>query len=243
MLQNILLLRRSRSSRWVSVNCTLHWTAAFLFVRSHGAISLAITPKMSKIAVGQVCATTSKWQSLLNAARCAGWASTDCSMLFLPECFGFLGSNSQQTLQAAEPKTTVDKRNPSHVTEALVRMVRDCAAAATDHSPIEDTINSAIDLSDEEDLGLSLLDGLRTIAAASSLWISAGSMHVAVEDEPRVYNTHIIVDPTGLIRAEYRKVHLFDVCIPGKVDLSESKTTKAGTELVVCPDTPIGNTF
>ena len=87
-----------------------------------------------------------------------------------------------------------------------------------------------LELSEGDDHNLSLLDGIRTIAVASNLWISAGSIHVAVaatEDEPpRVYNTHVIVDATGAVRAEYRKIHLFDVCIPGKVDLRESKTTK-----------------
>ena len=95
------------------------------------------------------------------------------------------------------------------------------------------------------------------IAQTSNLWISAGSIHILCADDDddndfdsnnrantsaqHVYNTHIILDNTGTIRSEYRKIHLFDVCIPEKnVDLRESKTTRPGTELIVCPDTPIG---
>lgn len=165
-------------------------------------------------------------------------------MLFLPECFGFLGSSSEQTLQASEKTGTT--RNPAQVTEVLIQMVvRESAATETNRKPMEDrSPRPLLELSEGDDHNLSLLDGIRTIAVASNLWISAGSIHVAVaatEDEPpRVYNTHVIVDATGAVRAEYRKIHLFDVCIPGKVDLRESKTTKAGTELVVCPDSPIG---
>ena len=117
--------------------------------------------------------------------------------------------------------------------------------------PIFDTL----DINDE--WKLSLIDGLRVIAQTSNLWISAGSIHILCADDDddndfdsnnrantsaqHVYNTHIILDNTGTIRSEYRKIHLFDVCIPEKnVDLRESKTTRPGTELIVCPDTPIG---
>jgi hypothetical protein len=98
---------------------------------------------------------------------------------------------------------------------------------------------------------VSLIDALRTIAVASNMWISSGGMHVIATTSKddgcghdngsgKVYNTHIILDNTGAIRAEYRKIHLFDVSIPGRFDLQESKTTRAGTQLVVCPDSPIG---
>jgi predicted amidohydrolase len=94
---------------------------------------------------------------------------------------------------------------------------------------------------------VSLLDGLKKIAKKSSLWLSAGGMHVsgappASDDEesrPRVYNTHVVLDNDGEVRCTYRKIHLFDVSIPGKVNLRESSTTAPGTELQVC-DSPAG---
>jgi len=52
------------------------------------------------IAVGQLRTTSNKFANLLDAAKCAGWAKRDgCSMLFLPECFGFLGESSEETLK------------------------------------------------------------------------------------------------------------------------------------------------
>lgn len=196
--------------------------------------------------MAQLCSTSSKRSNLLNVAKCAGWATTTtqerpCRMLFLPECFGFLGSSSEETLLAAEPASRERRKNPALFTEALIQMVRDSALTNINQSPSSNELSTMPESSERDEHNLSLLDGLRTIAVASQLWISAGGMHMAVPDDPsRVYNTHVIVDPTGTIRAEYRKIHLFDVCIPGKVDLRESKTTKAGTELVVCPDSPIG---
>jgi predicted amidohydrolase len=87
--------------------------------------------------------------------------------------------------------------------------------------------------------------GLRTIAVESGLWISGGGIHFGgappdpVTGNPRVYNTHVIINEKGILRCLYRKIHLFDVSIPDKVDLRESKTTAGGTELVTC-DSPIG---
>lgn len=58
-------------------------------------------------------------------------------------------------------------------------------------------------------------------------------------DLQRVYNTHVIIDNTGDVKCLYRKIHLFDVSIPGKFTLKESNTTGPGTELVTC-DSPLG---
>jgi predicted amidohydrolase len=97
----------------------------------------------------------------------------------------------------------------------------------------------------------SIIEELRYIACESKLWISGGGVHTKADTPPpssdgvddtgreKVYNTHVIIDDEGRLRASYRKIHLFDVEIPGKVSLRESDTTLAGTRLVVC-DSPIG---
>ena len=48
----------------------------------------------------------------------------------------------------------------------------------------------------------------------------------------RIANTSCLVDPTGSLRAVYRKVHLFDVSL-GAATFHESATVTAGTELCV----------
>jgi predicted amidohydrolase len=52
-------------------------------------------------------------------------------------------------------------------------------------------------------------------------------------DDRRSYNTAVVVDPRGQLVARYRKVHLFDVDIPGRATLRESEATAPGDELVV----------
>jgi predicted amidohydrolase len=168
----------------------------------------------------------------VDVAKCAGLArEKGASMLFLPECFGFMGESSLQTLEQAEPPIMGDQsENEGTVQEQLCCAVR---------YPHENTFA-------EETENVSLLDGLKVIARTSGMWISAGGMHesgASPDDDngglPRVYNTHVIVDSDGKVQTLYRKSHLFDVSIPNKVNLRESATTAPGTKLVVC-DSPVG---
>jgi len=67
-------------------------------------------------------------------------------------------------------------------------------------------------------------------AVDGGIWLVAGSF---VEDlgDGRLANTSCLVAPTGELAAAYRKVHLFDVTVPG-AELQESATFTAGTDLV-----------
>ena len=47
------------------------------------------------------------------------------------------------------------------------------------------------------------------------------------------------VDPTGAIIAKHRKVHLFDIDVPGKITFKESDTLTAGDSPTTF-DTPFG---
>jgi predicted amidohydrolase len=71
----------------------------------------------------------------------------------------------------------------------------------------------------------------REQAARRGLWLVAGSFIEQVDAEHRA-NTSVVVSPAGEIVATYRKVHLFDVDVPGAV-FRESAVFGAGDELVV----------
>jgi deaminated glutathione amidase len=72
-------------------------------------------------------------------------------------------------------------------------------------------------------------------AAARELgiWVHAGSFHEAGPDADRTYNTSLIFNPGGELAAIYRKIHLYDVEIPGRVSYHESRSVAPGTEPVV----------
>ncbi|MED5371699.1 MAG: carbon-nitrogen hydrolase family protein [Myxococcota bacterium] len=48
-------------------------------------------------------------------------------------------------------------------------------------------------------------------------------------------NTSLLFSPSGALQAHYRKLHLFDVDVPGGVRFSESRTTTPGDRIVSAP--------
>ncbi|XP_038893375.1 deaminated glutathione amidase, chloroplastic/cytosolic [Benincasa hispida] len=78
-----------------------------------------------------------------------------------------------------------------------------------------------------------------SLARESSIWLSLGGFQEKGPDDQHFYNTHVIVDDTGTIRSSYRKIHLFDVDVPGGRVYKESSYTKAGEDIVAV-DSPIG---
>ncbi len=65
------------------------------------------------------------------------------------------------------------------------------------------------------------------------IWVHAGSFHEVGPDESRTYNTTLLFDPAGERVAVYRKIHLYDVEIAGRVSYQESRSVAPGSETVV----------
>lgn len=71
------------------------------------------------------------------------------------------------------------------------------------------------------------------LASELKLWIVAGSFLESGAPGRRAYNTSLLFNPIGTIVAVYRKIHLYDVDIPGKVSARESAYAAPGDEIVV----------
>ena len=65
------------------------------------------------------------------------------------------------------------------------------------------------------------------------IWVHAGSFHEAGPDDSRTYNTSLVFDPSGSLTATYRKIHLYDVEIAGRVSYQESRSVAPGEQTVV----------
>jgi deaminated glutathione amidase len=76
-------------------------------------------------------------------------------------------------------------------------------------------------------------EAMAALARELGMFLAMGSILERVPDEPRRYNTSCLLDPDGTLVARYRKVHLFDVDIPGRVAVRESDTRIAGDGAVV----------
>jgi predicted amidohydrolase len=66
-----------------------------------------------------------------------------------------------------------------------------------------------------------------------------GSVPERIPGDARIFNTSVLLGPDGRRLAFYRKIHLFDIDLPGLKHLKESKAVRAGQEVVVA-DAPFG---
>ena len=82
---------------------------------------------------------------------------------------------------------------------------------------------------------------LKTMAQRFQITILGGGFPVPV-DSDKVYNTALLIDPSGQELARYEKVHLFDVNLPDGNTYRESNTVMAGTRIPpVYPSKHLGN--
>jgi predicted amidohydrolase len=86
-----------------------------------------------------------------------------------------------------------------------------------------------------------IVGSVRALAKQHGVWILGGTFPEAAEGEPRVYNTSVLVSPSGEIEAVYRKIHLFEIDFraSGGEIFRESDTIAPGRDVVVA-DTPFG---
>lgn len=71
---------------------------------------------------------------------------------------------------------------------------------------------------------------LKTMAQRFQVTLLGGGFPVPV-DSGKVYNTALLIDPSGQELARYQKVHLFDVNLPDGITYRESTTVQAGSQL------------
>jgi predicted amidohydrolase len=93
--------------------------------------------------------------------------------------------------------------------------------------PVDDAANGPI------------LAAMRETARQAGVWLLLGGFPEKVSQPDRIGNTSLLLDPEGKIQARYRKMHLFDVDVPGGQRFRESDSIVPGEEPVVA-QTPWG---
>jgi len=96
-----------------------------------------------------------------------------------------------------------------------------------------------------QDLDGAWVRRMAALARRLGVTLLLGSLPERVPGDTRVRNTSVLLGPGGETLAVYRKIHLFDIDLPGMEHLKESKAVVAGDELVVAstPFGPIGLTI
>ncbi len=83
-----------------------------------------------------------------------------------------------------------------------------------------------------QDLDGSIVEFLRDQAKQHQIVLAGGTLPERIPGDTRVYNTSVVIGEDGSVRAVYRKIHLFDVAVPGATH-QESKNVAPGDEIVV----------
>jgi predicted amidohydrolase len=78
-----------------------------------------------------------------------------------------------------------------------------------------------------------LVRSMRALARDTRRHLLLGSIPESVPRSKRVYNTSVLIGPRGDLLGTYRKLHLFDIRIRGKVTLQESRWVAPGDRVVV----------
>ena len=80
------------------------------------------------------------------------------------------------------------------------------------------------------------------VAKEKKIWIVGGSYpeRDLSGGSERLFNTCLVINPDGAIVGKHRKVHLFDIDVPGKITFKESDSLSAGDSMTVV-ETPWGN--
>ena len=71
------------------------------------------------------------------------------------------------------------------------------------------------------------------LARSRQLTLHLGSLLEPAREKGKFYNTSVVIGPSGDIVATYRKIHLFDVNVPGAIVHRESDIIAPGDEMVV----------
>lgn len=87
-----------------------------------------------------------------------------------------------------------------------------------------------------------LISAYRELAKEKGIWLSLGGLHEqSVESASgKATNAHIVINSDGEVASVYRKVHLFNLEIPGVIRLIESEFSLAGDRIVAPVSTPVG---
>lgn len=76
---------------------------------------------------------------------------------------------------------------------------------------------------------------LSAMARDNSVYLVGGSIPELVDsaDGPKYYNTSLVFSPSGALLASHRKIHLFDISIPGGITFKESDVLSPGDSVTI----------
>jgi deaminated glutathione amidase len=78
-----------------------------------------------------------------------------------------------------------------------------------------------------------ILGAMQDLARETQVDLMLGGFPEATEAGDRIFNTCVLLGPDGGVLGRYRKIHLFDVDLPGGARFRESDSVEPGTKAIV----------
>jgi predicted amidohydrolase len=121
---------------------------------------------------------------------------------------------------------------------AAERLVRQAVAQGAQLVVLPEYFNCLGDrrtmLAEAEPLDGATAKFLRDLARATGITLVGGTFCERIDGVDKAHNTCLVVDARGEIAAVYRKLHLFDVDLPGRLTYFESSWLAPGREMTMC---------
>lgn len=139
------------------------------------------------------------------------------------------------TVNLALCQMKVSDNKDSNIDRA-VKMIEECSKNGTDIAILPEMFNCPYDNSKFRNYAEDIQNGktIKSISKAAKefgVHVIAGSIPEICED--KLYNTCFVIDDNGNIIGRHRKLHLFDINIPGKIEFRESDTLSPGNDITV----------
>jgi deaminated glutathione amidase len=136
---------------------------------------------------------------------------------------------------AAAIQMSAGSEKPANL-ERAERLIRAAAAHGATLIVLPETFNwrgkRGLEASIAESVHGESVSLMANLAAELKVHIVAGSITERIDGNEKTWNTSVMLGPDGAPMGIYRKIHLFDIDLPGRVTVKESASREPGAEVV-----------
>lgn len=154
-----------------------------------------------------------------------------------------MNENEKIKIAVVQLNSKQDKNNNYQIAQDLIKAASNDGARMAFLPECFDMIcpSKKLTMENGESLDGPTLTKYKDLAKNLKIWLSLGGFHEnsSQNTDKRVFNAHVIINDEGNIISVYRKVHLFNLDIPG-TRLVESEFSQPGTFVMKPPVTPCG---